>query len=130
MSAKWPNLIKKKAPLTWREFQTIAAEAGITAQEFYANDIQDNWIWINGHQKRVQMSWEQTRAIAYNVGRFGNCDAKKFPKNMQAFWPLPWDEKVTGKSNNEIRQQYEENQRLIREMEAKMAERAKNGNTK
>jgi hypothetical protein len=72
----------------------MAAASGLKPFETDAMPPVDVWVMIEGYNERMRTEWEMTRAVCFNVARFGNSDPKKFPKTPEKFWPLPWD-KVT-----------------------------------
>jgi hypothetical protein len=84
------------------------------------SDMRTNLIMVAGYQRRLQNSWEQTRAIAYNVARFGQSNPKKFPKTPQAFWPLPWDEQKEAAPKDAVTEwrEHEKRRNEIRAMHA------------
>jgi len=52
------------------------------------------WSYYSEGLKKTQLrQWEHTRAINYMVYK-ANADPKKPIKPIQAFWPLPTDQKV------------------------------------
>lgn len=71
----------------------MAFSAGLKPFEFDSLSPQRIWNVIDAHHENEKTSWEQTRAICFNVGRFGNSDPKHFPKTLERFWPMPWDKK-------------------------------------
>ena len=97
----------------------LCAAAGIHPEDFDRNDMRTNYILLEGYQQREQSEWERTRAICYNVARFGQSNPKKFPKTPQAFWPLPWDEKHKETTSEDPRQVWLENRKRIEEAMAK-----------
>lgn len=72
----------------------------------------DVWLCIEGYNEREKAEWERTRAVAYNVAKFGNSDPKKFPKSLQRFWPFEWDKKKGGSRVEEILRQHEAMKKL------------------
>jgi hypothetical protein len=70
----------------------MAAKSGLKPFETDSLPPCDVWIMVEGHERNERFEWERTRAICFNVAKFGNSDPKKI-KNPQDFWPLPWDKK-------------------------------------
>lgn len=100
----------------------MCAEAGLKPHEYRANYLEDNWIHLSGYQRQQRGEWERTRAISYNVAKFGNSDPKKFRNmTMQRYWPFPWDNEGSAatKDPRDIRRQWEEGQKQMAMLEAK-----------
>lgn len=57
----------------------------------------------------VEDRWEHTRAIAFNIAKFGNSDPKKFPSSVRTFWPFEWDDEE--RETNDFQEAY----RILRE---------------
>lgn len=42
--------------------------------------------------KEEKERWRHTSMLAYNIGRFGNSDPKKFPSSIKKYMPALWDD--------------------------------------
>ena len=69
----------------------MAAEAGLRTWETDAISVQDVWVNIEGYHRRTRLNWEMTRAVCFNVAKFGQSDPKSFPRSPQRYWAFPWD---------------------------------------
>jgi hypothetical protein len=69
----------------------MGCRAGLDPWDVDARSPNEVWLKIEAWDEQVQMQWEMTRAICFNVAKFGNSDPKKFPKTPQRFWPFSWD---------------------------------------
>jgi hypothetical protein len=88
----------------------MAAASGLKPFEVDMMHPKDVWIMIEGHEENIRNNWEMTRAIAFNVAKFGNSDPKKFPKSPQKFWPMSWDTKENPKARiDEILRHHQQN---------------------
>lgn len=55
----------------------------------------DVWLAIEAESEKSRTMWETTRAICYNVAKFGNSDPRSFPSSITSFWKFEWDENST-----------------------------------
>lgn len=90
----------------------MCIQAGIKNNEIDDWLIADLAMHIEAFNETEKTSWEQTRAIVFNVARFGNSDPKKFPKTFERFWPFPWDKGQQKMSISGFARQYREQKKL------------------
>lgn len=79
---------------------------------------------IDAWDENQQMQWEMTRAVCFNVAKFGNSDPKKFPRTPQKFWPFGWDKEEAAPSSNTILEQHARMLARRTELERRMQEKA------
>jgi hypothetical protein len=53
------------------------------------------------HAKDEREKWKRTSMLAYNIGRFGNSDPKKFPATIKKYMPELWDDVEDSDINND-----------------------------
>lgn len=44
------------------------------------------------HAKDDRERWKHTSMLAFNIGRFGNSDPKRFPSSIKKYMPDLWDD--------------------------------------
>jgi hypothetical protein len=47
---------------------------------------------IVAHNKEEREQWKHTSMLAYNIGKFGNSDPKKYPATIKKYMPELWSD--------------------------------------
>lgn len=47
---------------------------------------------IVAHDKEEREKWRHTSLLAYNIGKFGNSDPKKYPATIKKYMPELWND--------------------------------------